>query len=92
MIRRNCRECGRSFTPKKAYYHTCSRCYFDGGEHSERRAEPGPHSADPIATELSAHLPLLIQLAHPDRHGGSQAATRATQWLLAMRKRLTGAT
>ena len=28
---------------------------------------------------------LLIQLAHPDRHGGSQASQKATQWLLSQK-------
>ena len=28
----------------------------------------------------------LIQLAHPDRHGGSDAANTATQWLLSQRR------
>lgn len=27
----------------------------------------------------------LIQLVHPDKHGGSEAATKATQWLLEQR-------
>lgn len=27
----------------------------------------------------------LIRLCHPDKHGGSQAANDATQWLLAQR-------
>lgn len=31
-------------------------------------------------------LRLLIHLAHPDKHGGSPAATRATAWLLQWRK------
>ena len=28
----------------------------------------------------------LVQLCHPDRHGGSQAANDATIWLLAQRR------
>ena len=32
------------------------------------------------------YLPRLIQLCHPDRHGGSEAANRATVWLLALKK------
>ena len=35
-------------------------------------------------------LKRLIQLAHPDRHGGSDAAHRATQWLLEQRRRPGG--
>ncbi len=32
-------------------------------------------------------LKVLIQLAHPDKHGNSQAANDATVWLLSMRKK-----
>ena len=32
------------------------------------------------------YLPRLIQLCHPDRHGGSEAANKATVWLLALKK------
>jgi hypothetical protein len=28
----------------------------------------------------------LIRLCHPDRHGGSKAATEVTQWLLSKRR------
>ena len=31
-------------------------------------------------------LARLIRLCHPDRHQGSEAATKATQWLLSQRK------
>lgn len=31
-------------------------------------------------------LARLIRLCHPDRHQGSEAATKATQWLLSRRK------
>ncbi len=31
-------------------------------------------------------LPRLIQLAHPDRHGNSEAANAATVWLLGLKK------
>jgi hypothetical protein len=30
----------------------------------------------------------LLQLCHPDRHNGSEAATIATRWLLSLRERL----
>ena len=32
------------------------------------------------------YLPRLIQLCHPDRHGGSEASNRATVWLLGLKK------
>ena len=39
--------------------------------------------------ELAEHLPRLLMVCHPDKHGGSQAATKVTQWLLDVRGRLT---
>ena len=30
----------------------------------------------------------LLQLVHPDKHGGSEAATKATAWLLGLRDRV----
>lgn len=41
-----------------------------------------------IIEGIAELLPALIQLCHPDRHGNSQAANRATQWLLKTRKTL----
>lgn len=38
-----------------------------------------------VAEDLCEHIPRLLQLCHPDRHGSSAGATRATQWLLAQR-------
>lgn len=43
-----------------------------------------------ISAELAAQLPRLLQLCHPDRHGGSPASVTATQWLLE-RRRVLGA-
>ena len=41
------------------------------------------HRGSPIPPEM---LRRLIHLAHPDRHGGSEAANTATQWLLSQRR------
>lgn len=39
-----------------------------------------------LIDELYEQLPRLIQLTHPDRHGGSLASQKATQWLLQVRR------
>ena len=39
-----------------------------------------------LPADWKEQLPRLIQLAHPDRHGGSEAANKATVWLLALKK------
>ncbi len=49
-----------------------------GGEQFLQHARVAPQLDD-------ADLDRLIRLCHPDKHGGSQAATEITQKLLAMR-------
>ena len=50
---------------------------------TERSRPPSPrYNGHTIPPDM---LKRLIQLAHPDRHGGSVAATVATQWLLGQR-------
>lgn len=44
-----------------------------------------PHTASVLD---APRLRQLIQLCHPDRHGGSDAANDATKWLLEARKAL----
>lgn len=39
-----------------------------------------------LIDELYDQLPRLIQLTHPDRHDGSPASHKATQWLLQVRR------
>lgn len=41
-----------------------------------------------MADELREQLPRLLLCCHPDRHGNSPAATKATQYLLRLRTRL----
>lgn len=38
--------------------------------------------------ELAEHWRQLVQLVHPDKHGGSQGATKMTQWLNAVKRKL----
>ena len=54
----------------------------------ERLKEGAWGSAE--ADGFEAQLPRLLQLCHPDRHGGSKAANLATSWLLKARERLSG--
>ena len=41
-----------------------------------------------MPADLQEQLPRLIQLAHPDRHGNSEAANTATSWLLKLKKQV----
>jgi hypothetical protein len=38
--------------------------------------------------ELAEHWRALVQCCHPDKHGGSQSATKTTQWLNDVKRRL----
>ena len=78
-LRGICTVCGTS--TDVSYWKLCRRCYRDQAAR-ERAAN------DELRRELVDHMPLLIQLVHPDRHGNSPASTRATQWLLSLRRRL----
>lgn len=35
--------------------------------------------------EISEHLPELIRLCHPDRHGNNNSSNKITKWLLSQR-------
>lgn len=47
--------------------------------------QPPPSRID---RELAEHWRSLVQLVHPDKHGGSPGATRLTQWLNEIKGRL----
>jgi hypothetical protein len=47
--------------------------------------QPPPSRLD---RELAEHWRALVQLVHPDKHGGSQCATKMTQWLNSVKGRL----
>jgi hypothetical protein len=45
-------------------------------------------SADDLSHELREQMPRLLLCCHPDRHANSVASTKATQWLLSVKRRL----
>lgn len=81
-----CVACGRVFAraDDETWKVRCRACWLaakdviptTGGE------------ASAILDNIEAHLRLLIQLCHPDRHGGSAAANDATVWLIGLRERI----
>ena len=52
---------------------------------SNRPAAAAPSRLD---RELAENWRALVQLVHPDKHNGSQGATRLTQWLNDIKPRL----
>jgi len=51
-----------------------------------RRSPRSPHSYSRAEAIPADMLKRLTMLCHPDRHGNSEMATKATQWLLGQRK------
>lgn len=92
-----CQLCGVSFYPDKDWKKVCLPCYkkMKQRENSEltrlRQENESLHSQ--LASALTrVAIPkdiqrLLIQLCHPDKHGGSPASNKATEWLLSQRCR-----
>ena len=76
-----CLPCWRaSKTPAVARDVWYGRGFLAGKAHETAMAEPAPPAIDP------AMIRKLLQLAHPDKHGGSDLAVKTTQWLLQCRR------
>jgi hypothetical protein len=99
-----CLYCGEAFIPKGHWQQVCYPCYkgYKTGQTpppwqtiaqqqawinllARELAETRQHLSD-----FQNNLPRLLQLCHPDRHGGSQAANHVTRWLLEQRQQLKG--
>jgi hypothetical protein len=93
-----CQLCGEIFYPDQTWKTLCLPCYkkikrLEGeidselaqlrSENSRLRSMLANHSSGAIPPDM---LNQLIRLAHPDRHGNSQAANDATAWLLSQRR------
>lgn len=78
-----CPACGNHFHQDQPWKKTCLPCW----KHRKAIADtaPPPPARPAIPGDV---LRLLLQLVHPDRHGGSPASVKATQWLLEQRKEL----
>ena len=101
---RACRRCGQAFQPVRPHFHSCWRCWradqlsapadaasavLRENERLRRENEHLRSLADQPKLGLDvATLRALVQLSHPDRHGGSPLAVRITQKLLQLRAAL----
>ena len=73
----------RTFYQDAPWKLLCVACYLERNPTKRRSTEPVPVAAgDGIEPEM---LRRLIQLCHPDKHQGSEAANTATRYLLALR-------
>lgn len=79
-----CPQCSEVYFKDHAWKRLCLDCYL--GQQGKRRTAPAEvHTVvvtEPIEPGM---LRRLIQLCHPDKHAGSEAATLATQYLLKLR-------
>jgi len=78
--------CPRCSNTKQPAFALCWKCNNDDRLEAEyeRGYKDGQHDAGPRLDQ--ARIRQLLQLAHPDKHGGSEAATEATRWLLEKRQ------
>jgi hypothetical protein len=85
-----CQKCERE---TKFGYALCFRCYqsqkvqeaYQAGYSAGR----GLTERDEIPPFTKAQLRRIIQLCHPDKHGGSKASVEVTQILTAMLERFS---
>ena len=97
-----CPNCGRRYQKDAPWKKTCTPCWKASkrAEHIELlelREQFAEHRrllrkvlAEKEAVRIDPEmLSRLIRLCHPDKHAGSEAATLATQWLLAQREART---
>ena len=75
----------RTFHQDAPWKLLCVACYLERNPGKRRTPEPVPVAAAGAGID-PAMLRRLIQLCHPDKHHGSEAATVATRYLLALRQ------
>jgi hypothetical protein len=81
-----CSRCGVSFprNEDEAWKKLCLPCWKVGASGNRSpRPPPTVRVSAPIDPEM---LRRLLFLCHPDKHNNSEAAIKATQWLLQQRK------
>lgn len=78
-----CTDCGRGFLRDVEWKRRCVPCWKSAkAAEMPQRYAPQPPPL-PIPPDM---LRRLLQLCHPDKHGNSEAATVATQFLLRLRQ------
>jgi hypothetical protein len=79
-----CLDCGRGFSRPagETWRVRCVPCW-----RKVKGIEPYV-VLPPAQAELGEHLRALLQLCHPDKHGGSALSNEVTAWLLRVREEL----
>lgn len=88
----DCHDCGAPFwrSPDEHWKVRCLDCWKatktkEKAQH-EGRATSKHSSQESTASIDAARLRQLMQLCHPDKHGGSELANKVTQWLAEMKR------
>lgn len=80
-----CPACGATYLRDKHWKKLCLPCWV-----KSKKADGftlTPPAPAPTAPQIEPEmLRRLLQLAHPDRHNGSEAAHKATLYLLALKE------
>lgn len=84
-----CLDCGQPYdrADEESWRVRCRRCYFNY-KHERQEVRAHAPAVDDLRRELLDNMRPLLQLAHPDKHNGSDTANRVTQWLLSLRDRI----
>lgn len=95
MEHKTCPRCGCGFWADEPWKRICLDCWLEErypGRRQKRqqtRSEGEDFSRNSNANRAGSipdeMLRRLIQLCHPDKHGGSEAATKATTFLLQLK-------
>jgi hypothetical protein len=100
-MERICKQCGEVFDADEDWKRVCLPCWREnkakeqGGKKSSGKGSSyggkkfDKEFYDRVFGKTQAipadMLKTLIMLCHPDKHGGKESATRATQYLLSLR-------
>lgn len=76
-----CPSCGSQYLQDQPWKRICLQCYLQ----TKGRAAPATRYAVTPAPIEPGMLRRLIQLCHPDKHQGSEAANIATRFLLELK-------
>lgn len=99
MTGRRCDACqSRLPADDPAWKRLCRECFVNRkkAEHAALAEEVGDLRARLAAANCTPSLTptmvrALLHLCHPDKHAGSQVATRATQYLLTLKREAASA-
>ena len=95
----NCSECGKPYPPSEAigwrknFCKSCLLAMEDRARAYEAKHKPYLEPevrSKALHAEFLLNLRGLLQLCHPDKHGGSALSVKTFQWLMKVKQDLGG--